>query len=327
MSDTQITRIPIFPFGMVNAYLIRGEAGCILVDTGIPGSEKKVDRVLKQHGVKFRDIKLIVVTHAHTDHAGAAARLRSLSGAPILAHYADVDFFTRKREMTLCPTGPFGRFFIKTPLPHQPYEAFEPDIMMRDGETTGLLDFGIDGTVRHVGGHTPGSIAIELASQEALIGDLVSSGIPTRRHRSEASRDPAPVRGRPAPCRRRAATPRPPGGEPLLHGAWRSLDGAGGAPPFSEAWPRSHRPCAPQAVHIRPTPEDLRRGLYTRCQDYRGRLPINYVARGTVRECRVSSIGNINGNAKTALPTNSLFEALPSSPMEMQKRNSFDDRF
>ena len=177
VSDTQITRIPIFPFGMVNAYLIRGEAGCILVDTGIPGSEKKVDRVLKRHGLKFRDIKLIVVTHAHTDHAGAAARLRSLSGAPILAHYADVDFFTRKREMTLCPTGPFGRFFIKTPLPHQPYEAFEPDILMRDGETTGLLDFGINGTVRHVGGHTPGSIAIELASQEALVGDLVSSGI------------------------------------------------------------------------------------------------------------------------------------------------------
>ena len=177
MFDTQISRIPILPFGMVNAHVIRGEAGCILVDTGIPGSEKKVSRVLQRHGLGYRDIKLIVVTHAHTDHAGSAAKLRALSGAPILAHRDDADFYSRKEPMTLCPTGPFGRFFIKTPLPHQPYEGFEPDIMMRDGETTSLRDFGIEGVVRHTGGHTPGSIAIELASREALVGDLISSGI------------------------------------------------------------------------------------------------------------------------------------------------------
>ena len=47
MFETQISRIPILPFGMVNAHVIRGEAGCILVDTGIPGSEKKISRVLQ----------------------------------------------------------------------------------------------------------------------------------------------------------------------------------------------------------------------------------------------------------------------------------------
>ena len=76
----EIVRMPILPFEMVNAHLIIGEAGCIVVDTGVPGSEHKIERVLAQRGLGLRDIKLIVVTHAHGDHAGSAARLRELSG-------------------------------------------------------------------------------------------------------------------------------------------------------------------------------------------------------------------------------------------------------
>jgi glyoxylase-like metal-dependent hydrolase (beta-lactamase superfamily II) len=177
MSATEIIQIPILPLGMVNAFLIRSEASCILVDTGIPGSEDKIARVLARHRLSFRDIKLVIVTHAHTDHAGSAANLRQLSGAPILAHKGDADFYSRKEPMRYCPTGWFGRFFVKTPLPHEPYEGFEPDIMMRNGDSVNLQDFGLDGIVRHTAGHTPGSIAVELDSQDALVGDLVASGV------------------------------------------------------------------------------------------------------------------------------------------------------
>jgi hydroxyacylglutathione hydrolase len=79
--------------------------------------------------------------------------------------------------MTFCPTGRVGLLFLKTPLPHQAYEGFVPDIMMSNGETVNLQDFGVDGCVRHTGGHTPGSIAAELSSHDALVGDLVASGI------------------------------------------------------------------------------------------------------------------------------------------------------
>lgn len=177
MSATEIIPIPILPFGMVNAFLIRSEASCALVDAGIPGSEDKIARLLTRHRLSFKDINLIIVTHAHTDHAGSAARLRKLSGAPILAHKHDADFYSRKEPMRYCPTGLFGRLFVKTPLPHEPYEGFEPDIMMNNGDSVNLLDFGIDGVVRHTAGHTPGSIAVELDSQDALVGDLIASGI------------------------------------------------------------------------------------------------------------------------------------------------------
>ncbi len=177
MSPAEIIRIPILPFGIVNAHLIRSDEGCILVDAGIPGSERKIGSVLSQQGLSFNDIKLIVVTHAHTDHAGSAARLRELSGAPILAHRDDADFYSRKEPMTFCPTSWVGRLFLNTPLPHEPYEGFKPDIMMKNGDSVNLLDFGVNGLVRHTAGHTAGSIAVELSSQDALVGDLVASGI------------------------------------------------------------------------------------------------------------------------------------------------------
>lgn len=177
MFPTEIIRIPILPLGVVNAHLVRNAEGCILVDAGIPGSERRIGRVLDRHGLSFADIKLIIVTHAHTDHAGSAARLRALSGAPILAHEAEADFYSRKRPMTFCPTGPVGRLFLRTPAPHQPYQGFVPDIMMRKGEEISLLDFGVDGIVRHSAGHTPGSVSVELSSHDALVGDLIASGI------------------------------------------------------------------------------------------------------------------------------------------------------
>jgi hydroxyacylglutathione hydrolase len=177
MSTAQILRVPILPFRMVNAHIIKTEDGCIVVDAGIPGSERKIGKVLAQNGMSYTDIKLIIVTHAHTDHAGSAARLRALSGAPIMAHQGDLDYYTRKKPMTFCTTGLAGRLFFKTPVPHQPFEAFEPDILMSDAEVMSLKDFGVDGIVRHTGGHTPGSIAVELSSEDALVGDLIASGI------------------------------------------------------------------------------------------------------------------------------------------------------
>jgi glyoxylase-like metal-dependent hydrolase (beta-lactamase superfamily II) len=177
MAPTEIIRIPILPFDIVNAHLIKFETGCILVDTGIPGSEHKIARVLDQQGLSFKDIKLIIVTHAHTDHAGSAARVRERSGAPILAHEDDTDFYTRRVPMTYCTTGWVGKLFLKTPAPHEAYQGFQPDILMKNADVMSLVDFGIDGVVRHTAGHTPGSIAVELASQDALVGDLIASGI------------------------------------------------------------------------------------------------------------------------------------------------------
>jgi hydroxyacylglutathione hydrolase len=131
---------------MVNVRLIRGIAGCILIDSGILGSEKKIARVLARNGLSFRDNELIILTHAHTGPARSASRLRQLWSAPILVHQDDEDFFSRKEPMTFCPTCLVGQFFLKkTQLPHQPYEGFVPDIMIKNGVSVNLSHFGVDG--------------------------------------------------------------------------------------------------------------------------------------------------------------------------------------
>ncbi len=178
MGKPLIIKIPILPFGLINCHLILGETGCVLVDTGLPGSEAKIERALKKHGRSFRDVDLIVVTHAHVDHAGSAAKLRELTGAPILAHAGDLDYYAQRKKMTFCETGWFGRFFMRAGLILRPYAPFTPDILLNDeASPMDLSPYGVAGVARHTPGHTKGSVSVQLTSGDALVGDLVASGI------------------------------------------------------------------------------------------------------------------------------------------------------
>ncbi len=173
----RILRVPILPLKIVNAYVLVGSGGCLLIDAGLPGSATRVEKVLAGNGLSFADIKAIVITHAHVDHAGGAGELREKTRAPIIAHKEDLPYYKREIPMPLCPTGRVGRWFLKTPLPHQSYPAFQPDILLSNSHCFDLSQFGVAGTVRHTPGHTKGSISVELGSKEALVGDLVASGI------------------------------------------------------------------------------------------------------------------------------------------------------
>ncbi|KQZ44761.1 MBL fold metallo-hydrolase [Duganella sp. Root1480D1] len=177
MGKHEIIRVSIAPLGMVNCHIVAGANGSVLVDTGLPGSGSKVERALQQHGLRLSDIKLIVVTHAHIDHAGSAAHLRELSGAPIVAHAGDLDYYQQKRQMTFCATGWFGRAFLRTGMIRRPYVPFTPDLLLNDSDVLSLSQFGIDGVVRHTPGHTCGSISVQLSGGDAMVGDLISSGI------------------------------------------------------------------------------------------------------------------------------------------------------
>ncbi len=95
----QIVRIPILPLKIVNAHLIRGNSGCVLVDAGLPGSAVRVEKVLAKLGLAIEDIKAIVITHAHVDHAGGASELREKTRAPIIAHEADLPYYREGRAV------------------------------------------------------------------------------------------------------------------------------------------------------------------------------------------------------------------------------------
>lgn len=75
--------------GPVNIYLLRVHDGYALVDTGFPGSEKKLLQALAELGVAPEDIRHILLTHAHPDHIGSAAAIKRLTGAKVYASAID----------------------------------------------------------------------------------------------------------------------------------------------------------------------------------------------------------------------------------------------
>ncbi|MFZ5896418.1 MAG: MBL fold metallo-hydrolase [Myxococcota bacterium] len=178
MSGIAIVSVPILPLHIVNAHILIGGQGCVLVDAGLPGSEKKFEHLLRKHGLAWGDVRLIVVTHAHVDHAGSAARLRELSGAPIAAHVGDLPHYLQKEPMTFCSTGGTAPLFLSsTGLIREPYVPFTPDILL-DGDTPLALDpYGVPGHVQSTTGHTRGSLSVVLADGRALVGDLLASGL------------------------------------------------------------------------------------------------------------------------------------------------------
>ncbi|MGH1539347.1 MAG: MBL fold metallo-hydrolase [Arenicella sp.] len=175
--ETVVHTIPVFPFGMINAFLLVNPKGCILIDTGLPDTEEKVESVLKRLNLSFSNINLIIITHAHIDHAGNAAKIKALSGAPVLAHKGDLPYFLGEKKMHFCSTGWFGKLFHKTGAIQKPYEKFEPDILLTSQDDFYLNDYGVDGKVISTPGHTDGSISVLIENNQAVVGDLISSGI------------------------------------------------------------------------------------------------------------------------------------------------------
>ena len=169
MQPVQI--IPV-KLGMVNAYIVKQD-GIILIDTGIPGSETAILDAMGKAGIAGRDLRLIIVTHGHGDHAGSAARLREVTGAKVAVHEKDAEMLRTGIQGQLIPTGFVGRIakvFIGA-VNRAGYPPVNPDVVMSG--TLDLAPYGVAGTLIPTPGHTSGSVSVILESGDAFIGDLI----------------------------------------------------------------------------------------------------------------------------------------------------------
>ncbi len=74
----------------LGVFLITARAGDVLIDGGVPGDASLIEANIRHLGIDLRDIKWILNTHAHFDHAGDIARLAHDAGAQVIANAADV---------------------------------------------------------------------------------------------------------------------------------------------------------------------------------------------------------------------------------------------
>ena len=77
--------IPI-RLSMVNCYLIKNDDDYIMVDTGFSLQRRTVKKALSQAGCRPDNLRLIVITHGDSDHAGNAAYIRQNYGTKIAMH-------------------------------------------------------------------------------------------------------------------------------------------------------------------------------------------------------------------------------------------------
>lgn len=76
------------PLGAVNAFLIDSD-GLTLIDTGFGNSAEKIAAAVRDLGRQPGDIRHVLVTHCHPDHAGGLAALKRMTDAPAYMHPAD----------------------------------------------------------------------------------------------------------------------------------------------------------------------------------------------------------------------------------------------
>jgi len=152
----------------INVHLLYGDK-VVVVDTGYPGGEGKIIRAIERRGYTAQDVSLIVVTHAHADHAGSAKALHERTGAPVVMGAQDAALSRRGHNDALHATGTPGRFVKR--FTKVEYPAFEPGQAL-DGAMD-LTGYGVEGIVVPTGGHTLGSTAVVLDDGRALVGDLV----------------------------------------------------------------------------------------------------------------------------------------------------------
>ena len=79
----------------LGVFLITAPTGHVLIDGGVPGNAPLIEANIRSLGIDLRDIKWILNSHAHCDHAGGIAQLVRASGAQVIASAADTQLLAR----------------------------------------------------------------------------------------------------------------------------------------------------------------------------------------------------------------------------------------
>jgi metallo-beta-lactamase class B len=126
----------------IASYLIVTPAGDFLLDTGVPESVPLVEASIRKLGFQVKDVRILLLSHAHSDHAGGLAGMKAATHARLLVSPGDAQELER---------GGKDDFAFADRMQFPPVK---PDGLLQDGVPVTLG--GVSMTPHFTPGHTKG---------------------------------------------------------------------------------------------------------------------------------------------------------------------------
>ena len=152
--------------GTVSAYLVKGPKPT-LVDCGYASSYENVLKGLAELGTMPSDVRYIIPTHVHLDHAGAAGRLlKEMSNAQVVAHEKSVPHLVDPTRLIESSSKVFGAsimalYGLPDPIPRDRTTAVGNEASLDLGD-------GLSATLVHTPGHAPHQISVVLERPKVM---------------------------------------------------------------------------------------------------------------------------------------------------------------
>jgi endoribonuclease LACTB2 len=147
-------------YDSTNYYAIEFKGGKMLIDCGWPGTLPKLTAELKRKGIALSEIKYLMVTHFHPDHAGLTQELKKL-GTKLLLLESQVDFIS-----------PLSELFKRKTLPYIEITQGDNLILKFEESRKFLSNLEINGEIISTPGHSDDSVTLILDEGFAFTGDL-----------------------------------------------------------------------------------------------------------------------------------------------------------
>ena len=179
-----ITEAPItLKMGPTNCYLLKSSDGYLLVDTSFPSYFQSFLIELENAKVNISEIKYLLLTHSHDDHAGFATQIREKTNCRIIAHKNSIESL---KQGTIINVGrflntqariamTFYNWSKRRNFEYPPVILKDNDIVVAGDDENVLKTMGVDGKIVYTPGHTDDLISVILSNGDAFVGDSCMS--------------------------------------------------------------------------------------------------------------------------------------------------------
>lgn len=162
-----------------NCYLLKSQDGRLLIDTSLPTGFMHFTRELKTIKVDLSEIKYLLLTHSHDDHAGFAAELKDKANCRIIVHKNSIEALKNGCNKNVGrylnkPASIFMSLYSwvkRRSWGYSPVTLDDDDIIVADDDDDILRTLGIEGRIIYTPGHTDDSLSVILTNGDAFVGD------------------------------------------------------------------------------------------------------------------------------------------------------------